>query len=157
MNAIAAEGTGMESSRPRVHAAPGGPSMAARIVVINDYEDFLQIVEAVLSGAGYAVAAFSADETTVDDVRDARPDLLIVDLTAAESDGRAWDLTKLQAVEELRDAAVLLCSADVDRLEEWAGRWTGDTRIEVLPKPFTVDQLVGSVERLLDHGPAATA
>jgi DNA-binding response OmpR family regulator len=149
VNAISAEGMG--SSQGGMDGTRPGGAAPPRIAVINDYADFLEIVEAVLSEAGYDVAAFSGDDTTVDQVRATRPDLLIVDLTLAESEGRAWDLTKLQAVEELRHAAIVLCSADMHNLDDWAARWAGRDRVEILVKPFTIDQLLGCVGGLLDR------
>jgi DNA-binding NtrC family response regulator len=63
----------------------------ARITVVNDYPEFLETMYAILDGLeGHDVVGFEGDETTVEQLIESRPELLIVDLRVAGDEMKGW-------------------------------------------------------------------
>jgi CheY-like chemotaxis protein len=127
-----------------------------RITVLNDNPEFLELMSAILDDdAGYDVATFSEATTSVDDLVESRPDLVIVDLLLAGASG--WEIVALsRADERLIDVPIIVCSADVASLRERAGELEGIGNVHVLSKPFGIDELTEIVERLIGRAVAAS-
>jgi DNA-binding response OmpR family regulator len=126
-----------------------------RITVLNDNAEFLELMSAILDDdAGYDVATFSEATTTVDDLVESRPDLVIVDLLLAGASG--WEIVALsRADERLTDVPIIVCSADVASLRERASELERVGNVHVLVKPFGIDELTEIVERLIGRAVAA--
>ncbi len=126
-----------------------------RITVLNDNAEFLELMSAILDDdAGYDVATFSEATTSVDDLVESRPDLVIVDLLLAGASG--WEIVALsRADERLADVPIVVCSADVASLRERAGELERIGNVHVLVKPFGIDELTEIVERLIGRAVAA--
>ena len=123
----------------------------ARITVVNDYPEFLETMYAILDGAhGHAVAGFNGDETTVEQLADSNPELMIVDLRLAGEDMKGWDiLTLARSHPALREIPLIVCSADVRTLRERADEFKRFGNILTLEKPFDVDDVIRLVEEAL--------
>jgi CheY-like chemotaxis protein len=126
-----------------------------RITVLNDNAEFLELMSAILDDdAGYDVATFSEATTSVDDLVESRPDLVIVDLLLAGASG--WEIVALsRADERLTDVPIIVCSADVASLRERASELERVGNVHVLVKPFGIDELTEIVERLIGRAVAA--
>jgi CheY-like chemotaxis protein len=127
-----------------------------RISVVNDNEDFLELMSAILDeDAGYEVTLFDGDDTTVAELADSAPDLVIVDLLLGGASG--WELVTLcRADERLAETPIVVCSADVASLREREDELAHVANLHVLPKPFSIDQVTELVEQLVGKGiPAA--
>jgi CheY-like chemotaxis protein len=127
-----------------------------RITVLNDNPEFLELMSAILDDdAGYDVVTFSEATTSVDDLVESRPDLVIVDLLLAGASG--WEIVALsRADERLTDVPIIVCSADVASLRERAGELERVGNVHVLSKPFGIDELTEIVERLIGRAVAAS-
>jgi CheY-like chemotaxis protein len=127
-----------------------------RITVLNDNPEFLELMSAILDDdAGYDVVTFSEATTSVDDLVESRPDLVIVDLLLAGASG--WEIVALsRADERLTDVPIIVCSADVASLRERAGELERIGNVHVLAKPFGIDELTEIVERLIGRAVAAS-
>ena len=127
-----------------------------RISVVNDNPDFLELMSAILDeDAGYNVALFDGEETTVAELAASSPDLIILDLLLGGASG--WELVTLsRADERLADTPIVICSADVAGLREREAELAQIANLHVLPKPFGIDEVTELVERLIGKGAAAT-
>jgi CheY-like chemotaxis protein len=127
-----------------------------RITVLNDNPEFLELMSAILDDdAGYDVATFSEATTSVDDLVESRPDLVIVDLLLAGASG--WEIVALSRADgRLIDVPIIVCSADVASLRERAGELERIGNVHVLAKPFGIDELTEIVERLIGRAVAAS-
>ena len=127
-----------------------------RITVLNDNPEFLELMSAILDDdAGYDVVTFSEATTSVDDLVESRPDLVIVDLLLAGASG--WEIVALsRADERLTDVPIIVCSADVASLRERSGELERIGNVHVLSKPFGIDELTELVERLIGRAVAAS-
>jgi CheY-like chemotaxis protein len=122
----------------------------ARITVVNDYPDFIDMMTSILAEmAGHEVTGLDASEVSLEDLAATRPDLLIVDLATAEMmldiglplDGRT-------AV-ALRPVPLIVCSGDIGPLRERADEFAEQANVYALEKPFTLEMLTNAVGRAL--------
>lgn len=134
--------------------APSAPR--PRITVINDDPAFLELMAVLLEeDSGYEVTTFEGVEIpSLEPVRRSRPDLLIVDLVMPGEETGWWFLQAAQRDEELRGVPVIVCSADVASLQRRASDLSAIPRVQVLSKPFDIDQLLDLVRQQLDAAPA---
>jgi len=120
-----------------------------RISVINDNPDFLELMSAILSeDAGYEVTLVKGDETTIAEIAEAAPHLLIIDLRLGGASG--WEIVTLsRADERLADVPIIICSADVITLRDREAELKQIGNVHLLAKPFGIDELTELVERLI--------
>jgi DNA-binding response OmpR family regulator len=123
-----------------------------RIAVINDNPDFLELMAAILDeDAGYDVSLFDGERTSVDEIAAVDPGLVIVDLVLGGASG--WEIVALSRADaRLADRPILVCSADVTSLREKSEELERIGNVHVLEKPFTIDQITETVERLVGKG-----
>lgn len=124
----------------------------ARITVVNDNPEFLELVRDVLQDERHAATAVDADDDQVlERVLASRPDLLIVDLRLESSDTLdGWQFVEaVRAESQYADLPVLICSGDLAALESVREATKSMTRTEVLTKPFGLNELDGALGRLL--------
>ena len=123
--------------------------MGARVAVIEDNRDNLELVTILLRALGHEplTATSGADGVTL--VRHELPDIVLLDLTMPEMDGFET-LRKLREDERTRRIPVLAVTAHAmvgDREEILAHGFDG-----YVPKPIAVEQLVDQLRRHLNHG-----
>jgi DNA-binding response OmpR family regulator len=116
----------------------------AKVLIINDEADLVDIVAIVLQAAGHETKACTEGRTGADMARRYCPDLILLDWKLRETDGGRV-LSRLRADEVTRSIPVIMMSASHDgrRLAEQAG---ADV---FLPKPFGADSLLGAVTAIL--------
>ncbi len=119
----------------------------ARILVVDDEPDILEIVQTNLEGGGYEVIGATTGAEALRQLRLVRPDLVILDVVLPETDG--WEvLRQLRRDSQAAHTPVVMltCMAeDTDVL-----RGLSDGAVEYVTKPFQPDYLVASVDALLD-------
>ena len=120
-----------------------------RICVVNDNPEFLELMSAILDeDAGYDVQLFDGEKTTIAEIAECDPDLVIVDLLLAGASG--WEIVALsRADKRLADRPILVCSADVSALREKTDELARIGGVHVLEKPFSIDEITEVVERLI--------
>ncbi len=120
-----------------------------RISVLNDNADFLELMSAILDeDAGYAVSVFSGEDTSIDQLSESEPDLVIVDLLLGGASG--WEIVTLaRADRRLAGIPIIVCSADVNGLRTRAAELERIGNVHLLPKPFGIDEMTSLVEELI--------
>ena len=124
-----------------------------RIIVINDTKEILELFRDVLEGEmGHDVMlmSFAPDELTR--IVEAAPDLVVIDFVIGDREMEGWQL--LQKMRMHRDTAeipIVACTAAVKQVRE-SEAYLLEQGIEVVLKPFTIDQLEGAVRRALKLG-----
>ena len=116
----------------------------AKILIINDEADLVDIVAIVLQGAGHETKVCTEGRTGADMARRYCPDVILLDWKLRETDGGRV-LSRLRADAVTRSIPVIMMSASQDgrRLAEKAG---ADA---FLPKPFGADTLLEAVAAIL--------
>lgn len=116
----------------------------ARILLIDDNEQFRSVVDRMLSSAGYEVVQATQGREAMTLYRSQPFDLIIVDLIMPEKDG-------LEVIKELREEPTppkIIAVSGGGRIE--ATRYLELARrmgaVQVLGKPFTRDELLTVVK-----------
>jgi DNA-binding response OmpR family regulator len=127
---------------PTPEHAPPPPPAARTILVVEDDTALARLMEALLSSAGHSVQTVGDGESAIAAVRDARPALVLLDLTIPKLDG--W-----QVLERLHAAG------DAPPVVLFTGNYAASERAEgagvaaAILKPFDVDELLATIDRLL--------
>jgi CheY-like chemotaxis protein len=123
----------------------------ARVTVVNDNPEFLELVEDILEDERYEATKVDGDrDDALELIRSSRPDLLIIDLRMGREGLHGWDVAQqVRADPASRDLPILVCSADVVALNEVADELSATKDVETLVKPFHIDELTAAIDRLL--------
>jgi len=122
--------------------------MKQTILVIDDNPDLLDIVDAILSEAGFVVAKALSGEDGLSVARALKPNLILLDLNMPQMDG--WEVLKLLKAESgTRDIPVAIFSVRTDLKDKIFGLQRG--AVDYIPKPFQYDRLAERVQRILAH------
>ena len=121
----------------------------AKVLLVEDDESLRQILARHLRSQGYVVdEAPSAEEAVRLLANGLRPDLVLLDLNLPGDTG--WDLLRGPALEAAGSPQVVITSAVTVsplRLSEFAVAG-------YLPKPFPLETMIATIERLLAAHPA---
>lgn len=125
----------------------------ARVTVVNDNPEFLELVRDILEDDRYDATTIDGDRPdAVEAIVAARPDLLMIDLRMGTDRMHGWDVAqRVRSDERFDQLPILLCSADVPALREMAAQLGAEHRIRCIEKPFSIDQLITVIDELLSH------
>jgi CheY-like chemotaxis protein len=128
----------------------------ARVTVINDNPEFLELIGEILRDERYAVTLVDGgDPQPLERIRDSRPDLLMIDLRLGTDTLHGWAIAQQVRHDPIMsDVPILLCSGDVMAMAEVEDQVDDTRRTAVLTKPFQIEQLTEAVKRLLGEAAA---
>lgn len=122
------------------------------MTAIDGNPEFLALIGDILTGDG--VVATLLDEDGPDVLERAcksNPDVLMIDMRLGGAQ-HGWDIARaLRRDPELAQLQILVCSADYQAMEEFADQAAIDAQVELLRKPFGLDQFTDAMHRLLDR------
>ena len=128
----------------------------ARITVIDDDNDTLDLFREIFTEYGYETEVHSGAMPGIRYLVRSRPDAIVVDL---QLDPHRQELTGLQLIHSvrssrvLRDVPVIVCSADVQLLHDSWPELVGRGDIHMLEKPFDLATLDRLLELALGEAP----
>ena len=128
------------------------PDHNPRITVVNDNPEFLQLMETLLDeNSGYDVTTIDGDTIRdIEPIRTSQPDLLTIDLRWRRDGLAGWDiLLAVRQDPDLGELPIILCTGDVQGLEEHAEAIAQDSKVVTLEKPFQIADLEDAVRRLV--------
>jgi len=118
----------------------------ARIAVIDDDSVFLVLMQELLGGGeGYDVFTCSRWVDSFEFIKRVQPDLVMLDLMLGRAQHGWAVLELLRSAAETSDVPVILCTAAAPEIAR-ASRRAG---VEYLAKPFDIDDLLLTINRLL--------
>ena len=129
----------MEKSKK---AGPAGKT----ILIVDDEFGVLEVLEFILSDAGFTVVSALNGQEALARLEEIRPDLAIVDFMMPILDGNAV-IKAIRSDSRLRDIPIILASA----LPEKTIRERCDGYTTFLRKPYKTEQLMEEISKLLDH------
>jgi CheY-like chemotaxis protein len=137
---------------------PQAPSRSSRIAVIDDDPVFLELMHDLLAASeGYEVVSSGDWLHSLEFIKSAQPDLVMLDLMMGRNQS-GWAVLELLAEDAAtRSIPIILCSAAAPSLEEHAGRIRAHATVAAVSKPFDVDDLLQTIERMLEARGALTA
>jgi DNA-binding response OmpR family regulator len=118
-----------------------------RILVVDDEPDVLRMLQVVLGRRGHEVLTAASGIEGLVRAQGDRPDLVLLDIMMEGMDG--WETLKLLKLEEgTRGIPVVMLSARVEPRDKIRGLQEG--AVDYVTKPFSVKELLGTVETILD-------
>jgi len=127
--------------------------MMARVTVVNDTPDFLDLVHDILEGDRYETVLVDSDRSDAFElVRRSKPDLLMIDLRTGRGGHGGWDIVQqVRAEPEFDGMPILMCSADLQAMREIQDDLGATRPVATLRKPFEMDELTAAIDGLLDR------
>jgi len=122
-------------------ASPAGPAAAADILVIDDDADVRQFLAQALAELGHRVVACDCAEAGLDRLNRAEADLVLIDFAMPGMNGAQLART-IRAARPDQRIVFVTGYAESEQLESAVG-----SEVEVLRKPFSIDQLTQMLER----------
>lgn len=122
------------------NASPAGKT----ILIVDDEFGVLEVLEFILSDAGFTVVSALNGQDALARLKETRPDLVIVDFMMPILDGNGV-IKAIRADEKLRDIPVILASA----LPEQTIRQRCDGYNTFLRKPYRTEQLMEEISKLM--------
>jgi len=123
----------------------------ARVTVVNDNAEFLDLVHDILEGDRYETTQIDGDSPdALDAIRSSRPDLLMIDVRLGTEGDHGWEIAQeVRRDPQFEELPVLLCSGDTLALQELQSGLAETRRVATLAKPFTIDSLISTIDELL--------
>jgi DNA-binding response OmpR family regulator len=122
--------------------------VAARILVVNDTQEILELFRMLLEGEGYEVILAGFPIQQVGDVERINPDLIILDFVFGDQKSGWQMLQMLKMQRSTASIPVIVCTAALDMVREQEG-YLVSQGVHVVFKPFDIDHLLTNVTRLL--------
>jgi CheY-like chemotaxis protein len=130
---------------------PSDPPGQHRVTVVNDSPEFLSLMGELLEADRYHASLIDGDEmSSIEPIRATNPQLLIVDLRLEGAAISGWEILQaIRADEELAQLPIIICTADSFQLADRAEEMAQIPGVEVLLKPFGIEELDALVRRLI--------
>ena len=123
--------------------------MTARILVVNDTQEILELFRMILEGEGYEVILSGFPIQQIQDVEEINPDLIILDFVFGDQKVGWQMLQMLKMQRSTETIPIIVCTAALDMVREQEG-YLVSQGVHVVYKPFDIDHLVTSVQQLLE-------
>ena len=124
--------------------------MAARILIVNDTQEILELFRMILEGeGGYEVILSGFPMQEIEDVEQIKPDLIILDLVFGSEKTGMQMLQMLKMKRSTQSIPVIICTAALDLVREQEG-YLNSQGVHLIYKPFDIDHLMTNVKRLLE-------
>lgn len=121
---------------------------AFRVLVVDDSAEFLAFMQALLTSEGFTVDVAKSVDHARERLGRCLPDMVISDVRLPDTVPFGV-LDLLQAEPKTDSLPVLFCTGAVQEVEEAQERLRGP-HIDVLFKPFDIDELLSRIHRLHD-------
>lgn len=117
----------------------------ARVLVVDDDAEILELTQMILRDGGYEVRTRTSGEAALGEARRWEPDLILLDINMPGMDG--WEVLRLLKVDDgTRRIPVALFSIRYDVREKVVGLQQG--AYDYITKPFSYDELLERVGRI---------
>jgi two-component system, cell cycle response regulator DivK len=131
-----------------IHPSKAKPSLSRPLIlIVDDFDDALEIYWQYLTFRGYRVIAATGGDEAVAAARAYRPDLILMDLRMAGTNGTAAMCMLREDGRTFRNTPIVAFTAQA--LDEERIKALADGFDDFIAKPCLPDKLVLDIERLL--------
>ncbi|HZY35242.1 MAG TPA: response regulator [Mucilaginibacter sp.] len=117
--------------------------MSKKILIVEDDALMLEVLAYILSSNGYEVRTLAGGSEVFNQIKNNRPDLIIVDADLPGINSR--DICRLIKLNKTTsDLRVIMCASDDDPIESILNQ--NGSPDDVLEKPFDIKSLIQKVE-----------
>ncbi|NTU79413.1 MAG: response regulator [Chloroflexales bacterium] len=117
-----------------------------RIMVVNDTQEILSLFRDILTDEGYEVALYSSAIHDMEEIERVRPQLIILDFVFGHENLGFQMLQKMKMHRGTARIPIIVCTAALQAVREMEG-YLQSKGVQVILKPFDVDDLVEAVRR----------
>ena len=129
--------------------ASRSPARLGRILVVEDEQDVAELVRYHLSKEGYDVRVSSNGADALRQVREVRPELILLDIMVPQLNG--WEVCRrLKQDPQTRGISVIMVTGRVEEGDKVLGFEMGAD--DYVTKPFSPRELVARVRAVLRRG-----
>src|SRR5579883_1368745 len=121
----------------------------ARILVVNDTQEILELFRLLLEDEGYEVMLSSFPIQKVTEIEQMHPDLIILDFVFGDQKSGWQMLQMLKMWNSTASIPIIVCTAATQLVREQEG-YLVSKGVHVVYKPFDIDQLISNVRQLLE-------
>ncbi len=120
------------------------------IVCIEDDAGIIDLVKLILTRKGYRVSGAVGGREGLELIEREKPDVVLLDLMMPDMDG--WEVFhQMRAQESTRHIPVIVVTAKAQNIDKVLGLQIAKVD-DYLTKPFSPQELVDSIERILSRG-----
>ena len=123
--------------------------MTARILVVNDTQEILELFRVLLEEEGYDVILAGFPIQVIDEIEQIKPDLIILDLVFGEEKTGMQMLQMLKMKRSTAVIPVIVCTAALHLVREQEG-YLVSQGVHLVYKPFDIDLLITNIKQLLE-------
>ncbi len=119
------------------------------ILCIEDETEMIDLIRIILERKGFEVEGATGGEEGLKKVHEKKPDLVLLDLMMPDIDG--WEVyQQMKADEKTRDIPVIVVTAKAQNIDKVLGLQIAKVD-DYISKPFSPEDLLSSVERVLER------
>jgi len=120
-----------------------------KICIIEDEPAMIELVSLILRNRGFEVAGAIGGQEGLEMISKNRPDLVLLDLMMPDMSG--WDVyQQMKADETMKSIPVIIVTAKAQSIDKVLGLHIAKVQ-DYITKPFSPNELVESVRRVLDQ------
>jgi len=116
----------------------------AKVLVVDDEDNFREAAVRVLKDEGYAVLEASDGVEGIEKAMKELPDIIVSDVHMPNMNGFMM-VEELEKNEKTSQIPVIMMTG----VAQAAGAWTSNMAVEYLEKPFSLDALVEAIRKVL--------
>ena len=119
-----------------------------KVFIVDDDHDVIEVMKAVLEGAGHEVGSNVSGEEAVSGIRTMKPDCVIIDLMMAALDGLQL-CDEIRQFPDLDDAKIIMVSArDADHWKEKAAE---QGAAGYITKPINLETFADQISTIVNN------
>jgi DNA-binding response OmpR family regulator len=119
-----------------------------RVICVEDEVEMIDLVTLILGKRGFEVVGAESGQAGLEAMAARKPDLVLLDLMMPEMGG--WEVfQQMKADEKLRDVPVIVVTAKATSIDKVLGIHVAKVN-DYITKPFEPDELLSSVEKVLN-------
>ena len=123
--------------------------MTARILVVNDTQEILELFRMLLEEEGYDVILAGFPIQVIDEIEQIKPDLIILDLVFGEEKTGMQMLQMLKMKRSTAVIPVIVCTAALHLVREQEG-YLVSQGVHLVYTPFDIDLLITNIKQLFE-------
>ncbi|MFH1524206.1 MAG: response regulator [Chloroflexota bacterium] len=118
------------------------------ILCIEDEQEMIDLIRLILSRHGFEVRGATGGKEGLEIIRKDHPDLILLDLMMPEMDG--WEVyQQMKADETIKNIPVIIVTAKAQSIDKVLGLHIAKVD-DYISKPFSPQELLSSIEKVLD-------
>ena len=123
--------------------------MKKRILCIEDDQEMVDLIRLILTRKGFDVLGALGGVSGLEEIRNERPDLILLDLMMPEMDG--WEVyQQIKSDKSIQNIPVIVVTAKAQSIDRVLGLHIAKVD-DYISKPFSPKELLDSIESVLNR------